>query len=256
MPRNAWKPSLKDRLVFALDVDDLEEARQWIDALRGEVGTFKVGLQLFTRIGPEGVRGLMNSDLQIFLDLKLHDIPHTVAQASRGIAALGARMFTVHTLGGTDMLAACAEAIAEEAGRLGLPRPLILGVTLLTSLDEAAARALGFNRKIRDQTLRLAALARQAGLDGVVASSQEVESIKKACGSEFLAVVPGIRPTEAGEKADDQKRTGTPLEAVERGADFLVVGRPLRQSSHPAQTAREIVEEIRRGWQHRSTGTL
>jgi len=242
--------------VFALDVDDLEEAGQWIAALRGEVGTFKVGLQLFTRSGPEAVRSLLNPDLQIFLDLKFHDIPHTVAQASRGIVALGARMFTVHTLGGTDMLAACAQATAEEAERLGVPRPLILGVTLLTSLDETVTRTLGFHRKIQDQTLHLAALARQAGLDGVVASSHEVESIKKACGCEFLAVVAGIRPGKPGEKPDDQKRTGAPREAVERGADFLVVGRPLRQSPHPAQTAREIVEEIRRGWQHRSTGDL
>ena len=256
MPKNSWKPSLKDRLVFALDVDHAEEARKWIDALRGEVGTFKAGLQIYTRIGPEGIRSFMSPEIQIFLDLKLHDIPHTVAQASRGIVALGARMFTVHTLGGTDMLTACADATAEEAERLGVPRPLILGVTLLTSLDEAAIQSLGFERKMQDQTLRLAGLARQAGLDGVVASAEEVEQIKKTCGSEFMAVVPGIRQREHGEKPDDQKRTGTPLEAVERGADFLVVGRPLRQSPHPAQTAREIVEEIRRGWQRRSTGTF
>lgn len=256
MTQITWKPSLKERLIFALDVDDLAEARHWIATLRGEVGTVKIGLQLFVRIGPEGLRRLLSQELQVFLDLKLHDIPNTVAQATRAVVALGVRMFTVHTLGGPEMLAACAEAAADEASRMHIPRPLILGVTLLTSLDEAAIRTLGFHQGIRDQALRLAELASRAGLDGVVTSSQEVEVIKRACGASFLTVVPGIRPRAAGGEPDDQRRTGTPMEAVQKGADFLVLGRPLRQSPDPARTAREVVEEIERGWKLRSAGTL
>lgn len=256
MTKTTWKPSVKERLVFALDVDDLEEARRWVATLQGEAGTVKVGLQLFTRIGPEGVRRLTGPGLQVFLDLKLHDIPNTVVHATRGIVALEVRMFTVHTLGGPEMLRSCAEAAAEEAARLNLPRPLVLGVTLLTSLDEDAVRTLGFDRRLGDQALRLAELAQRSGLDGVVASPREVKAIKAACGENFVTVVPGIRFSTGGEKPDDQKRTGTPLEAVERGADFLVVGRPLRQSPDPARTAREIVEEIDRGWKLRSARPL
>lgn len=232
----------KDRLLVALDVDGRDEALALVDRLHDVVGGFKVGMRLFYRQGPEIVTAIAERAPFVFLDLKLHDIPQTVGQAVRALVGLGAGMLNVHAAGGVNMLRAAAETAAEEAARLGRPRPLLIAVTVLTSLDDTAVRELGFENGARELALRWAELAMRCGLDGVVASAWEASAIRALTGPRFTIVCPGVRPS--GEGAGDQRRVATPAAAVSAGADYLVVGRPITGSPDPVASARRIVAEM------------
>jgi orotidine-5'-phosphate decarboxylase len=233
-------PRPRERLIVALDTSDRSEARRLVRALRGKVGLFKVGLQLFTAHGPAIVRDIVAQGDKVFLDLKLHDIPNTVAHAVAEGSRLGASLMTVHVPGGEAMMRAAAEAAA--AARPRGRRTRIVGVTVLTSLDAAALAAVGILEPLPGLAVKLALLARSCGLDGVVTSGHEVEGIKSACGGSFLAVVPGIRPSGAG--LDDQKRATTPAGALLAGADYIVVGRPITGADDPTAAAEAILHEM------------
>lgn len=236
--------NLAERLIVALDVDSLAEAKKLVESLSPLGVTFKVGLQLFCREGPAAVAAVRRLGGEVFLDLKLHDIPNTAAQASRALAGLGVRMFNLHAAGGRAMLAEAAREARREAARVGVAPPLLLGVTLLTSLGQRELNEeLGVTGGVEEQAIRLAFLCLQAGLDGVVASPREVPAIKAACGKGFLAVTPGVRP--AGAEAGDQQRVLTPGEAIRAGADYLVVGRPITAAPDPHAMARKILAEMK-----------
>ena len=230
----------KQRLIFALDVSSLEEVKKWARLLKGYVGIFKVGKELFTACGPKVVDIIHNAGGEVFLDLKFHDIPNTVAKAGVVAAGLGVKMFNVHTLGGLKMMEAVRESVDTTCKRGR--RPIILGVTILTSMDEKAIKQVGIIGPVKNRVLQLASLAKRAGLDGVVASPLEVKDIKKKLGNDFIIVTPGIRMSDS--KPDDQRRTMTPKEAIKAGADYIVVGRPIREAKDPIETARKIVEEL------------
>lgn len=232
----------KDRLIIALDVDTQEKALGLIDKLSEDVSFFKIGFELFSSCGPDVVKEAAAKSARIFLDLKFHDIPNTVAKAAVAVTRLGVYMFNVHALGGFDMMKKTAEAVQQEAHRLGIARPKILAVTVLTSMDENALKKVGISDTIDSAVLRLAALAQSAGLDGVVASASETPLIRKECGSDFLIVTPGVRPAWAA--ANDQKRIATPKDALEMGASYIVVGRPVTDAADPCLAAKKIVEEI------------
>ncbi len=226
-------------LIVALDLPNGPDALELVDALGTEADYFKVGAQLFTREGPALVRELKDRDKRVFLDLKYHDIPHTVARAVEAAAELGIDMLTVHASGGRAMMAAARDAV-------GLDGPILVGVTLLTSftgsdVEEVWDKEL---RSIRDDVARLAALAAAAGLDGVVSSALEVEPVKRRHGSDFVVVTPGIRPE--GERAGDQARIATPSDAVRAGADYLVVGRPIHAADEPRAAFDRIMGEVAR----------
>ncbi len=226
-----------ERILCAIDTSDLEEAMDLAHALAGEVGGLKIGKELFTAHGPDGVARLQESGHEIFLDLKYHDIPATVAGAVGAAAKLGCFVLTVHASGGSEMLRQAATAAAAA------PRPpLVVGVTVLTSLDEDDLQAVGQDGPVADQVLRLARLAQSSGLGGVVCSPHEIAALREALGPEFKLVVPGIRPSWAG--TDDQKRVMTPGEAIAAGADYLVIGRPITRATDPAAAAKRIAEEI------------
>ncbi len=237
----------RDRLIFALDVGGgLEEALCWVDRLWDHVGLFKVGKESFVRFGTEIVRQIHGRGGKIFLDLKFHDIPNTAARAAEAACGLGVAMFNIHALGGMRMMTETVGAVRRLAERSAKKPPVVLAVTILTSLNDDDLKLLGFNRGTRETALHLARLAQDAGVSGVVASAEDAAAIRKACGGEFLIVTPGIRA--AGEVAsDDQKRIVTPAEAVSSGADYLVVGRPIRQAADPSGAADAIAEEIARG---------
>src|SRR3989338_8576295 len=230
----------KDRLIFALDVPSLHEVKRWVRLLKGYVGVFKVGKELFTACGPKAVEIIHNAGGEIFLDLKFHDIPNTAAKAWVAAARLGVKMFNVHTLGGLDMMKAVREAVDKtcDKGR----QPIILGVTILTSLNEKDIKQVGIQGPIKSRVLSLAKLAHRAGLDGVVASPLEVRDIKKKLGKDFIAVTPGIRMPDS--RPDDQSRTMTPREAVRAGADYIVVGRPIKEAKEPVEAVRKILEDL------------
>jgi orotidine-5'-phosphate decarboxylase len=231
----------KDRIIIALDVKDKDEAAAVVSGLM-DARTFKIGLELFTAEGPALFKKLKVLRKDIFLDLKLHDIPNTVAGAARAAVRHGVQMMTIHTSGGREMMARAAEAARDTAEAEKLPKPLLLGVTVLTSLRAAELGEVGMNPDVAAQVLRLAGLAKAAGMDGVVCSPQEIEIVRKEFGRELLVVTPGIRPAWAA--AQDQKRIMTPAEAVAKGADYLVIGRPITGASSPADAFRRIVEEI------------
>ena len=231
----------KDFIIFPLDLPSLREAQRFAALLSGYVGMFKVGLELFVRCGPDIVRVIRQSGkARVFLDLKLHDIPATVGRAMAGIAELGAALATVHCGESRQML---EEAVREARGRVG-----VLGVTVLTSVSPADVRAAGYSPEICADPSRLvlhrAALAKAAGCAGVVSSGLEAQRIKSVLGGDFLTVVPGVRPAWEGVAADDQQRVTTPAQAVRAGADYVVIGRPIRDAQDPRKAAVRIAEEI------------
>ena len=241
----------RSSLIVALDFDSLSSAVKFAKQVADLVGMFKVGSQLFTAAGPEAVKEIAALGPGIFLDLKFHDIPNTVAAAILSCAAMpGVQLVNVHALGGRAMLHAAAQAISA-AQAMGDDRPRLLAVTILTSMNDSAMREAGIAGTPSARVVKLAQLAKEAGVDGVVASVQEAKAIRKACGQDFLIVTPAVRPTErsagkkkAKEKEDDQARTATPTEAIRAGADFLVVGRPILAAEEPRTAAQAIVEEI------------
>ena len=233
----------KERLVLALDVDDFKKAEELVSKLSDCVGVFKVGSQLFTAEGTKVINMVNERGGKVFLDLKFHDIPNTVARAAEVATKLGVYIFNVHTSGGYEMMEAASEASKKISLALGVRKPLILGVTLLTSINqEILEKEIGVKKKLEEQVVHLAKLAKAAGLDGVVASSWEIKEIRKTCGEDFVILTPGIRP--AGKSSDDQKRIMTPREAIKLGADFLVIGRPIRNASNPVEAAKEILREM------------
>ncbi len=235
-----------DRLVLALDIDSDREALGIVDEVKGSVGLFKVGHQLFTAYGPDIVRRIIGKGGRVFLDLKYHDIPNTVAKASAEAVKLGASIFNVHALGGLDMMKAAAESARETADKLGVPAPVALAVTILTSMDEKNLRKeLKIMRSLQREVSHLARLAHRAGLHGVVASPQEIKMLRRAVRGGFVILTPGVRPAWAGK--DDQKRTMTPAEAVAAGADYIVIGRPVLKAADRQEAVRKIVEEIEAG---------
>jgi orotidine-5'-phosphate decarboxylase len=233
----------KEKLVLALDVDDFKKAEELVSKLSDCVGVFKVGSQLFTAEGTKVINMVNERGGKVFLDLKFHDIPNTVARAAEVATKLGVYIFNVHTSGGYEMMEAASEASKKISLALGVRKPLILGVTLLTSINqEILEKEIGIKKKLEEQVVHLAKLAKAAGLDGVVASSWEIKEIRKTCGEDFVILTPGIRP--AGKSSDDQKRIMTPREAIKLGADFLVIGRPIRNASNPVEAAKEILREM------------
>ena len=231
-----------NRILVALDVDSAATALALADTLRGSVAGYKIGKQLFTAEGPDIVRALTSKGDRVFLDLKFHDIPNTVTGAISSAIATGAWMVNVHASGGSAMMRAAAEAARTTAAKTGAERPLVIGVTVLTSMDEAALAEVGTSRPVIDQVVHLATLAERAGLDGVVASPLEIAAIREACGPQFVVVTPGIRPAGQAGK-DDQARTLTPREAVAAGATYLVIGRPITGASDPRAAAEAIAAE-------------
>lgn len=232
------------RLIVGLDVPTREEALALARILADDVAGLKIGMELFYAEGPAIVDEVIEkTGARVFVDSKFHDIPNTVAGASRSITAHKPWMFNVHCPGGKEMMAAAANAAREKATELGIDKPLVIGVTVLTSIDESILKSeLKVDASPADQVAHLARLAKEAGLDGVVASAQEIETIRSACGEGFLIVTPGIRPQWS--QKGDQKRVMTPKEAVERGADYIVVSRPVIKADDPLSAARRILEEM------------
>ena len=233
-----------DKLLVALDVESGDRAMQLVTTLRGLAGGFKIGNRLFTTEGPALVRRIVDAGSRVFLDLKYHDIPNTVEQAVEAAVGTGAWMINVHASGGIAMMEAASRAARETSARLGRPAPLMIGVTVLTSLDQQALRAIGVERQLLDQVIALARLTQQAGLQGVVASAQETPAIRQACGPQFQIVTPGIRGASAGTERNDQSRTMGPAEAIRAGASYIVVGRPIIAAPDPRAAAAAIADEL------------
>lgn len=232
-----------NRIIAALDVPTADEAREIIEELRGAVGAFKVGLQLFTSGGASFVREIVGRDIKVFLDVKFHDIPNTTAKAAVEVARLGVWMFNLHALGGDEMMTRTVGEVREVCQKENLRQPKIIGVTVLTSADEKTLSEVGIEENPDRQVLRLARLAAKCDLDGVVASPLETTIIRENIEKEdFLIVTPGIRPDFATN--DDQKRVMTPKNAVSSGSDYLVIGRPILQAADKIRAVREILEEI------------
>jgi len=234
--------SAKDRLIVALDVPDRDSAMPLVEELSGLVGMFKIGSQLFTAEGPDLVREIVRGGEKVFLDLKFHDIPNTVAGAVESAARLGVSILNVHTLGGSEMMRAAAHAVGDR-GLLWITRPAVLGVTVLTSMDKADLADVGIPSDLSAEVVRLATLAQDSGLDGIVASPHEIRLIRECITAErFIILTPGIRP--AWSSKGDQKRIATPADAIRDGADFLVIGRAITDSDNPRAAAERILEEI------------
>jgi len=231
------------QVIVALDVSDKNKAAQLFEELGEDAGALKIGLEMFIRFGPGIVKDAVSRGAKIMLDLKLHDIPNTVQRAVANVSLLGAELLTIHTTGGKEMMKAARRGIEDAKKNDGVIGPKLLGVTVLTSISEEAMKnELGVTKSVEEQVVSLALLAKEAGLDGVVASPKEIKSIRNACGEGFLIVTPGIRP--AGSSADDQKRVCTPEQAVADGADYLVIGRPILQAENPVEKLKEINESI------------
>jgi orotidine-5'-phosphate decarboxylase len=233
----------KDRLIVALDAATERRALELVDSLRGMVGMFKIGSQLFTEAGPKIVKEIVSSNNRIFLDLKFHDIPNTVASAAVAATRLGVSILNVHAAGGGDMMRRTADAVSEVAANEGLTRPSVIAVTVLTSFDTSVLTEVGVNSELQTQVCRLSRLAEANGMDGVVASPHEVALVRSAARSSgFLIVTPGVRPP--GTALDDQKRVMTPAQAIRSGADYVVVGRPITAAKDPVGSVITILKEM------------
>jgi orotidine-5'-phosphate decarboxylase len=231
-----------ERLIVALDVDSLAGAESVCDRIGSNVVFYKIGLQLFLASGSSVVTALKSRGLKVFLDLKLHDIPNQVAGACREVVKMGVDMMTIHTTGGADMMSAAANAVKEASAEFGVKPPILVGVTILTSLNQLRAGEIGFDRPISEQVVALAKLAKSCGLDGVVASPQEVRTIREALGDDFVIVTPGIRDQK--DAVQDQQRVMTAADAISAGSSYLVVGRPILKADDPAGAAARIVSQI------------
>ncbi len=230
-----------ERIIVALDADySLEDIKRLAGLLGNKVGMLKVGKRLFTRFGPQVLDIINDAGARIFLDLKYHDIPNTVAQACEEAVKHGVAMMNVHASGGSEMMRRAKAAVDEKSAELGVKAPLLIAVTVLTSLDESALLEIGFSKKVKEQVEHLALLTKKCGLDGVVAAPGEAGIISKACGPDFLVVTPGIRPFVVDK--DDQKRAVTPKMALEYGSDYLVIGRPIVAAEDPLMAVEKIVE--------------
>jgi len=244
---------LKDKLIIALDVTP-SKALRLVKELRGSAGMFKVGSQLFTSTGPQIIRDIIALDSKVFLDLKFHDIPHQVAGAARAAAELGVSLFTVHASGGSEMMKRAVDS-ANEVGEKTGHRSAVLAISVLTSIDATILSQIGVNSSPAESVLRLVQLAEAAGVNGVVASPQEIETIRRTVSSpEFLIVTPGIRPGNDEPQREDQKRVATPATAIAAGASYLVVGRPITGAADPRQAAETIISEMERAEAHSATG--
>lgn len=238
--------NIKEKIVLALDVETMDEAKKLVDDLYEYVGTFKVGLQLFCGYGLEIVNYILSKNSNFFLDVKLHDIPNTVQKASENVILNGANFFNVHTTGGVEMMKAARKGADLAADKMNKPHPVILGVTMLTSISQdVLSNEFEVDKNVSEFAIRLAHLAKEAGLDGVVASAVEVEKIKKELGSDFKVLCPGIRPKWS--LTDDQKRIATPYEAIKRGADYIVLGRAVTKAENPKEAMIKIYDEIKEG---------
>jgi orotidine-5'-phosphate decarboxylase len=233
---------MRERLILALDVEDLDRVKATLKLLAGEVGMFKVGKQLFTHAGPQAVKLIQEMGGEVFLDLKFHDIPTTVAKAAIEATRLGVKMFNVHASGSHAMMRQAVREVNRVCRQESLRRPIMLAVTVLTSLNEKDLKKVGVTGEVADQVVRLALLSQKAGMGGVVAAPNEVSEIRAACGRRFVIVTPGIRLQKS--KRDDQKRVMTPADAVRAGVDFIVVGRPIMEAAEPVHVAREIIAEM------------
>lgn len=232
------------RVFCAIDTPDLAKAQDLAAAMSGAGAGLKLGLEFFNALGPQGVQAITekNPDVALFLDLKFHDIPNTVAGAVRAVTRLAPAYLNVHASGGLEMMRAAQDAAQEEAVRLGIDAPHILGVTILTALDDAALKEIGYENAAEAQVVKLACLTQKSGLAGIVCSAKEIGPVRAACGDDFVLMVPGIRP--AGAAQDDQKRVMTPQEALSAGASHLVIGRPITKAADPAQAAYDIIASL------------
>ncbi|MCQ2559281.1 MAG: orotidine-5'-phosphate decarboxylase [Clostridia bacterium] len=234
---------MEKRIIAALDVPTQAEALELVSQLTGEIEMFKVGMELFYACGGSIVQEIRARGGKVFLDLKLHDIPNTVARSAAVIARLGANIINVHAAGGLDMMQRAAEEARESAAKANLPLPRIIAVTVLTSINqEVFQQEVGFAGAILGKVVNWAELAKKAGLDGVVSSPWEIEAVRQSCGSDFLIVTPGVRPL--GAALGDQKRVMTPEDAVSKGASYVVIGRPITQAANPAEAAQQIAAAL------------
>ena len=245
--------SIKDKLIIALDVETTGKALDLVKQLHSVAGMFKVGSQLFTAAGPQIVRDILAHDAKVFLDLKFHDIPHQVAGAARSAAELGVSLFTIHASGGSEMMQRAVDSVNEVAAKGGT-RSAVLAISVLTSIDATILNQIGVTYTPEESVVRLVKLAEASGVDGVVASPNEIKTIRQSVSRpEFLVVTPGIRP--ATNEAGDQKRVATPSAAIAAGASYLVVGRPITGAPDPLAAANEIISEMEHGESLRTKGT-
>lgn len=243
MQASATSIKARDRLILAVDTSNIEEARRHLDELHEHVGVFKIGLQLFTHYGPEILKIFQSANCKIFLDCKFLDIPNTVAKAAEEATNHGVHMFTIHAGGGSAMLKAAADAVKARAEKNNVTPPTVLAVTVLTSISQdTLTRELAVTGSIEEHVVRLAKQCKENGITGLVASPEEVAPLRKELGSSMVIVTPGVRPSWA--EANDQSRFTTPYEAIKRGSDYLVVGRPITSAKDPKSAAKKIVEEI------------
>jgi orotidine-5'-phosphate decarboxylase len=231
----------EERIILALDFPQLDEASSWVKRFKRRINIFKVGPILFLTSGPKAIYESIDDGADVFLDLKFHDIPSTVARAARQVVGHGIRMFTVHALGGYEMMASAVESVVSESEKLSLRRPLVLAVTVLTSQTDENLNQVGIGSSTIDEVLNLAELSHKSGVDGLVASGSEVEILRKEFGDRFTIVVPGVR---LGLQTQDQKRVVTPSEAVSLGADYLVIGRPVTEAEDPEAALNDIIRSI------------
>lgn len=242
MMRSTLSRNPREMIIFALDESkSIEDAMSWVECLKDHVGMFKVGKESYILYGPRIVEGIRGRGGKVFLDLKFHDIPNTAAAAASAAVKLGVSMFNIHALGGKSMMAETVSAVKKTVQDCNLPMPVVLAVTVLTSLNDTDLKGLGFQYPGGELASHLAKIAKEAGIPGVVASAQDIENIRRSCGQDFLIVTPGIRESEDN---DDQKRVSTVRNAIIRGADYIVVGRPIRLAGDPVRKAEEITKQI------------